>query len=760
MIDKIYFFISGQFNKRMLYINSLIDMFKRFPHFKQNNVSDCGPTCLRIIAKFYNLNFSSEILRRFCYISREGVNLLAIKKTAELIGFKAVGMKLTFKQLVEKNNFPCILYWNQNHFVVCYDITKKAPNKYKIKISDPASQRITYTKEEFLHCWGEKKSDEYSCGVALFLKPKENYKSIKDEFNKESHSLLSYLKYFSPYRMMIGQLFLAIVVGSLLQIVPPFLSQAMIDQGINTKSLNVISLILLAQLFFFMATLSIDYVRSWILLHINSRIDIALIADFLIKLTSMPIQFFDSRMTSDILQRIGDHGRIKNFLLGNSITILFSMVNFSLFLGILAYYNILIFCIFIVGNSLYLIWISFFMKYRRELDIKRFNQSVVEQSKMIQLVQGMQDIKLNNCECQKRWEWERVQVKLFSIGLKGLKIGQFQQTGVVLFTQTTNILIYYIAAKAVVTGSMTLGMMMSLVYIIGQLSTPVNELIGFTQSFQDAKISLERLNEVNSQDDEETGIEKKKTEISSDIGITVNNISFSYNGSPSDFVLKNISIKIPANKVTAIVGESGCGKTTLIKLLQGFYAPTCGSINVGGTTLMDINPHSWRAATGSVLQDSYIFSDTIAGNIAINKEIADSKRMKIAAHLACIDSFINSLPLGYETIIGKDGKGISQGQRQRILLARAIYKDPIYMFLDEATNSLDATTEAQIMHNLRKFYKGRTVVVSAHRLSTIKDADNIIVMCKGKVVEQGSHSELLNEKKYYYRLIKNQVSLL
>ena len=735
-------------------------MIQRFPHFKQNNASDCGPTCLRIVAKSYNLNFSSEMLRKSCCISKGGVNLLALKETAEQIGFKAVGVKLTFKQLVEKEPFPCILYWNQNHFVVCYSIIKKHSGKYKIKISDPASQRLTYTEEEFLHCWIGEDSEKAFYGVALLLELEENRKVVEDKYRKKSRRLLSYLRYFTPYRMMIGQLLLAMVIGSVLQIAPPFLSQAMVDQGINAKKLNVITLILFAQLFFFIANLSVNYVRSWILLHINSRIDISLIADFLIKLTSMPLQFFDSRMTGDILQRIGDHGRIKNFLLSNSISIVFSIVNFTIFLAILGYYNKLICCIFIVGNALYLFWISFFMKYRRILDIKRFNMSALEQSKMIQLVQGIQDIKLNNCERQKRWEWERIQVKLFTIGLKGLRIEQFQQSGSVVFTQTTHILIYYIAAKAVVTGNMTLGMMMSLAYIIGQVSTPINEFIGFAQSFQDAKISLERLNEVNSQDDEETGIERKKKDIPSDTGITVENVSFSYNGSTRELALENVSLNIPANKVTAIVGESGCGKTTLIKLLQGFFEPTNGSIKVGEIPLLDFNPHSWRAATGSVMQDSFIFSDTIAGNIAVNKDEADSNRMKMAAHLACIDTFIDSLPLGYETIIGMEGKGISQGQRQRILIARAIYKNPSYIFLDEATNSLDATNEAQIMNNLREFYNGRTVVVSAHRLSTIKDADNIIVMSGGKVVEQGNHKELLTKKSYYHKLIKNQVSLV
>lgn len=556
---------------------------------------------------------------------------------------------------------------------------------------------------------------------------------------------------------MIWQLLLSMLVGSVLQIIPPFLSQAVVDQGINAKDTDVILYILFAQFFFFISTLSIEYVRSWILIHINYRIDISLIADFLVKLTAMPLQFFDSRLTGDILQRIGDHGRIKNFLLSNSVSILFSIINFLMYFAVLACYNKFICAIFFVGNSLYIIWVSFFMRYRRELDIKRFNQSAIEQSKMIQLIQGMQDIKLNNCEHQKRWEWERIQVKLFSIGIKGLRLGQIQQSGTVLFTQTTQLLIYYVAAKAVINGSMTLGMMMSLAYIIGQISVPINDFVGFARSFQDARISLERLNEVHDLEDEDDGIENKMDYIPSNAGIVVENLSFSYNGSNSELSLKNISINIPANKVTAIVGESGCGKTTLIKLLQGFYHPSLGSIKVGGVSLNDINPHLWRSLTGSVMQDSYIFSDSIADNIAVNREQRDINRIKIAAKMACIDSFIDSSPLGYDTIIGMEGKGISQGQRQRILIARAIYKEPKYIFLDEATNSLDASTEKQIMQNLIDFYNGRTVVVSAHRLSTIKNADNIIVISDGKVIEQGSHFELMQKKNIYYQLIKNQV---
>lgn len=734
--------------------------FKRFPHFKQNNSSDCGPTSLRMIARHYGLDYSTEMLRKHCHITRRGVNLLGISEAAEYIGFETAGVKVTFEQLAEEGVFPCILHWNQNHFVVCYDIEKCKNGEYKIHISDPASQRLTYTKDEFERCWIGPQASENSNGVALMLEPGDDFGKTEDEYRKNSRSMLSFAKYFTPYRSMIGQLILAMLVGSVIQMILPFLSQAMVDQGINGRNLNIITLILFAQLGFFIATLSIDYIRSWIMLHMNSRIDIQLIADFLIKLTAMPLQFFDSRMTGDILQRIGDHGRIKNFLLSNSMRIVFSLINFVVYLAILAYYNVLVLAIFVIGNTLYVAWISFFMRYRRELDIKRFNQSALEQSKMIQLVQGMQDIKLNNCERQKRWEWERIQVRLFQIGLKGLRIGQIQQSGSVFFTQTTHILIYFIAAKSVVEGSMTLGMMMSLTYIIGQVSAPIGEFIGFAQSFQDAKISLERLNEIHSQDDEETNIEKKLSTLPKENDIEIKDLSFSYTGSERELALKNVTLSIPAHKVTAIVGESGCGKTTLIKLLQGFYEPTHGSIKVGGVMLSDINPHTWRAATGSVMQDSFIFSDTIANNIAVNSDETDEKQMRNAARMARINDFVESLPLGYDTIIGMEGKGVSQGQRQRILIARAIYKNPKYIFLDEATNSLDATNEAKIMDNLRKFYEGRTVVISAHRLSTVRDADQIIVMNKGEIVERGNHESLLKKRGRYYELVKNQINVL
>ena len=660
---------------------------RSFPHYQQQEAADCGPSCLRMIAKYYGKAYSAEMLRKHCFISREGVSLLGISDAAEVIGMRTVGVQITFDQLVTDALFPCILHWNQNHFVVCYGVEKRrkwgrrgrSEADYILYIADPANQKVKLTRQEFEHCWLSSRNSLGETGIALMLEPGVDFGKADDEFQTSRKSIFSFARYLLPFRSLGLQLVLGLIAGSLIQLILPFLSQAMVDKGINGKNLNLITLILVAQLSLFVMQLLIGYLRSWIMLHINSRIDIQVISDFLAKLMNMPLHFFDTKRTGDILQRIGDHGRIKSFLLSNSLTIVFSFFNFVVFLGILAYYHLTILFIFLVGNVLYLIWVLSFMRYRRELDIKRFYQSSVEQSRLIQLVQGMQDIKLNNCERQKRWEWERIQMHLFRISVKGLKVGQIQQSGSVLFTQTTHILISFIAAQGVVEGEMTLGMMMSLTYIIGQVSAPISEFIGFAQSLQDARISLERLNEIHAQDDEEKDIETKMPHLPADHSIRIENLTYSYSGAARDYALKNVTIDIPQHKVTAIVGESGCGKTTLIKLLQGFYLPNEGNIKVGGINLNQINPHLWRKVTGSVMQESFIFSDTIANNIALSTDEVDVERMLHAASMAHIDEFIATLPLGYNTRIGMEGNGISAGQRQRSLLARAVYKDPEYI---------------------------------------------------------------------------------
>ena len=518
-------------------------------------------------------------------------------------------------------------------------------------------------------------------------------------------------------------------------------------------------MILVAQLVIFVSQLSVEFIRSWILLHMNTRINISLISDFLAKLMKLPIRFFDTKMVGDIMQRIGDHSRIETFLTGSSITTLFSFLNFFVFAFVLAYYDLLILCIFLLGNTLYVCWILLFMKYRRELDIRRFAQAAGEQSNLIQIVTGMQEVKLNNCEKQKRWQWERIQVKLFKISIKGLALGQVQQTGSVFFNQITNIVITFMAAKAVVDGDMTLGMMMSLTYIIGQLSAPVSSFIGFAQQLQDAKISLERLNEVHGKKDEEQEIASKLNRLPECKDIEIKKMSFSYDGADRDYVLKEVDLVVPGKKVTAIVGASGSGKTTLVKLMLGFYLPNKGEVKIGEVPLSTINPHLWRAKTGTVMQDGFIFSESIAQNIAIGDEEIDYNRLQHAVAIANIGDFIHSLPLGFDTKIGMEGNGISQGQRQRILIARAVYKNPDFLFFDEATNALDANNEKEIMEQLQEFYKGKTVVVVAHRLSTVHNADKIVVLDQGRIAEEGTHEELTEKKGLYYQLVKNQLEL-
>ena len=732
---------------------------KKFPSYRQLDAMDCGPTCLRMIAKYYGRHYSLETLRERSFITREGVSMLGVSDAAEYIGFRTTGVMISFEQLAKEAPLPCIAHWKQNHFVAVYAIKKDKKAGYRVSVADPALGLATYDEADFKKCWLSTKRENKDKGTVLLLQPGPKFYDHEDENEKRNRSLRYFLRYLTPYKNQLLQLVLGMGVVSVLQLIFPFLTQSLVDVGIGNGNLSFITLILIAQLVIFVARLSVEFIRSWILLHMNTRINIALISDFLAKLMKLPLRYFDTKMTGDIMQRIGDHGRIELFLTGDSISTLFSFVNFFVFAFVLAYYNLTILGIFLAGNALYVAWILFFMKYRRELDHKRFAQSAGEQSNLIQLITGMQEIKLNNCEKQKRWQWERIQVKLFKIGIKGLVLGQAQQSGSVFFSQTTNIIVTFIAAKAVVEGQMTLGMMMSLTYIIGQLSAPVEQFIGFARSFQDARISLERLNEVHGRNDEEQTIANKLNMLPDRRDISIKNLSFSYDGADRDYVLDDISLDIPQQKVTAVVGASGSGKTTLIKLLLGFYEPNNGTIKIGETPLNVINPHLWRSKSGAVMQDGFIFSETIAQNIAVGEDHVDMEKLRHAVNTANIRDFIDSLPLGYNTKIGMEGSGISQGQQQRILIARVVYKNPEFIFFDEATNALDANNEREIMKHLEEFYKGKTVVVVAHRLSTVRDADKIVVLDRGKVAEEGTHEELTSLRGKYYELVKNQLEL-
>ncbi len=727
----------------------------KFPFFKQLDAMDCGPTALRIVAQYYGKTYTLQTLREKAFSTREGVSLLSISNAAEQLGFRTRGVRISYDTLMESSQLPCIVHWNQNHFVVVYKITEKF-----VWVSDPAHGLLKYSKDDFMKRWASDKLDDTPVGVALLLEPSPDFYNIEDEKKKVDKTSFKFLiHYVKPYKKLIFQLIIGMAAGSLIQLVFPFLTQAIVDVGINTKDVNFIVIILIAQLALFFGRAGIEFIRSWILLHLSTRVNISIISDFLIKLMKLPISFFDIKMTGDLLQRINDHHRIESFLTNQTLSILFSAVNFVIFSIVLIIYNEKIFFVFLLFSSLYMFWIKAFLKKRKAIDIKKFEVMSDNNSNLIQMITGMQEIKLNTCEKQKRWDWENIQAKLFKLNVKSLSLDQYQNSGGMLINEGKNIIITFLSAYAVIKGDMTLGMMISVQYIIGQLNSPVSQLIFFMHSMQDAKISLERLGEIHNKEDEENTNEDRIKDIGDNKTLSVKDVSFQYEGPESEWVLKDIDLTIPEGKITAIVGTSGSGKTTLIKLLLGFYKPQKGKIEVGRNDLEIINSNEWRKKCGVVMQEGFIFSDTIANNISISDEKPDKDKLKHAVHVANIEEFIETLPLGYNTKIGGDGHGLSQGQKQRMLIARSVYKDPEFIFFDEATNALDANNEKVIMENLDQFFKGKTVVVVAHRLSTVKNADQIVVLEKGKLIERGTHKELAELRGAYYNLVKNQLEL-
>jgi len=728
-------------------------MAKNFQFYKQHDSSDCGAACLRMIAKHHGRHYTLESLRELSHLDREGTSLMGISDAAEKIGFRTLGVKTDLERLQADIPLPCVAHWRQQHFVVLFKIA----DGY-VHIADPAVGIQMLPEQEFLDGWISDVVNSKPQGVLLLLETTPEF--LHREGEKQNRAGFGFLwTYLIQHRRLLWQLSAGLLLGSLIQLVFPFLMQALVDKGVQLGDLNFVYLILIAQGMLFVGQVAVEFIRGWILLHIGTRVNINLVSDFLIKLMRLPVSFFDSKMTGDLLQRIYDNERVERFLTSSSLNTLFSLFSLVVFGTVLVFYNPLIFGVFFGGALFYFGWITIFMKRRRALDYRRFEQMAENQNTLIQLVNGMQEIKLHNAERQKRWAWERIQAKLFRLNVSYLATDQYQRAGAAFINEGKNIAITIIAAASVVHHDMSLGMMLAVQYMIGHMNAPLESLVQFMLAAQEAKISLERMNEIHQRPDEEPNDHSKITSLPDNRDLLLENVSFRYGSPQSPWVLHNLHFTLRAGHTTAIVGTSGSGKTTLLKLLLHFYPPTEGNIRVGDLNLINLNHAVWRAHCGVVMQDGYIFSDTIARNIALGEEIIDRPQLLHAAKVANIQSFIESLPLGFNTKIGQDGTGLSQGQRQRLLIARAIYKDPAYLFFDEATNALDAHNERVIMQNLEQVFRNKTVVVVAHRLSTVRNADHIIVLERGEIVEQGTHAVLTERRGAYYNLVKDQLDL-
>jgi len=726
----------------------------KFKNYRQYDTMDCGPACLKMLVEYYGKNITLDTLRKKTSMSRIGVSLHSISQAGENLGFTTTGAIVTFDQLKTEVQLPAIAHWRQNHFVVIYKITNK-----HIYVSDPAQGNKKYNKQEFLKLWATQTDQQELMGIVLILEPNSRFEELENEVDNSSKLGFQYLwRYLMRYKRELGYVALAIGLSSVFQFIFPFLTRSIIDNGIINKDVGFVGLILLGQFALLFGRFLVEFIRSWMLLYVNNRVNVSILSDFLIKLMRLPVSYFDTKMSGDILQRMSDHRRVQDFLTGPALDLIFSMVTIVV-LGITLFiYDKTIFLIFMVSSAIYSAWTFLLLKRRTTLDFKRFELSSQNQVETLQIIEGMQEIKLNNSERQKRWKWEKIQAKLFRYNIDSLRYQQFQQSGAFLINEGKNLLILFIAASGVIHGYYSLGVMLAIQAIVGQLNGPISLMISLIQSLHDTKLSLKRLNEIHMLADEEPAENSFVTTEPEETDIRLTDVNFCYPGTEEP-VLKKLNLLIPAGKTTAIVGSSGSGKTTLLKILLKFYEDYGGEISYGNFNLKTVSPSYWRSKIGTVMQDGFIFSDTIAGNITVSDTEIDWTRLNQAIKIANIQDFVDSLPLGVNSRIGAEGMGISQGQRQRILIARAVYKNPDILFFDEATNALDANNESVIIRNLSKFLENKTVIIVAHRLSTVKNADQIIVMDKGEITETGGHEELTRVRGNYYTLVKNQLEL-
>jgi ATP-binding cassette subfamily B protein len=729
-------------------------MAQRLRYVRQRDAMQCGVASLSMICSLMGHHYGVTTLEHFCFPTNEGLSLKGIAEAAEALGLNPIGVRVTLQEL-RQSEAPAILHWNQNHFVVFYGVTRRG----RYRIADPGKGCYTCSAEEMDAHWISCRSQGADKGIAMFFEPTDEFGTKVEELPDRGHSVRFLMSYINRYRQYFLIIAVGLLLGSVLQLLMPFLTQWIVDIGIKHRDIHFIWLVLIGELCIVLGKTANDFVRRWLLLHISMRINISLVSDFFIKLLRLPMDFFDTKLTGDLLQRMSDHSRVQTFLTQQTLGIAFSIMNIVVFGLVLLIYNRLIFLVFIVASVIYAVWVVMFLHRRKVLDYEMFEVQSSSQNKTYQFITTMQEIKLQNCECRRRHEWEDVQADMFEVQMKSLKMQQTQEAGSIIINEVKNIFITVFAATAVINGEITLGAMLAVQYIVGQLNSPIDQLMSFLYSMQDVKISLDRINEIHQRPDEDDGRCGVVSRVDGGNSIAVRNIGFRYDRHSPKLIIKGVSLQIAPGKVTAIVGASGSGKTTLIKLMLGYYRPETGDILVNGTDLATLNLRQWRQRCGVVMQDGVIFSESIARNIAIDDAEIDDRRLHEAAQIACIHDFIVTLPLGYNTQVGHDGLSLSQGQKQRILIARAVYRNPDFIFLDEATNSLDATNERAIVENLARFYRNRTVVIVAHRLSTVRHADNIAVIDAGQLIEQGTHEQLVALRGTYFRLIKNQLEL-